>query len=160
MSTAIRRLTLTLWLPLLLCGQSLRENLKEFEKNITEFTLRNGMHFIVLERHQAPVVSFHMYVNAGAANDPAGRTGIAHMFEHMIGKGTTTVGTKNWPEEKKALDRINAIYGQLEEERNKEYRANPEVLKKLQDELTAAIAKANQFVVPNEYVRVIEENGA
>jgi len=160
MSTAIRRLTLTLWLPLLLCGQSLRENLKEFEKNVTEFTLKNGMHFIVLERHQAPVVSFHMYVNAGAANDPAGRTGIAHMFEHMIGKGTTTVGTKNWPEEKKALDRVNAIYAQLEEERNKEYRANPEVIKKLQEELNSAIAKANQFVVPNEYVRVIEENGA
>ena len=79
------------------------QSLEEFEKRVTEFTLDNGLHFIVLERRQAPVVSFYAYVNAGAANDPRGKTGLAHMFEHMIGKGTTRVGTKNWPAEQKAL---------------------------------------------------------
>ena len=76
------------------------QSLKEFEKRVTEFTLPNGMHFIVLERHDAPVISFHSYVNAGAVNDPGGATGLAHMFEHMAFKGTQTIGTKNYPEEK------------------------------------------------------------
>ena len=62
-------------------------------EEVTEFTLPNGLHFIVLERHEAPVVSFHTYVNAGAVDDPKGKTGLAHMFEHMAFKGTETIGT-------------------------------------------------------------------
>src|SRR5271169_214011 len=96
-------------LPLLLAGQSLRE----FSKKVTEFTLPNGLHFIVVERHEAPVVSFHTYVNAGSVDDPSGATGIAHMFEHMAFKGTDTIGTSNWPSEKKALDAVEEAYDRL-----------------------------------------------
>jgi len=79
---------LALWAP--------AQDLKEFEKKVTEFTLANGLHFILVERHEAPVVSFHTYVGAGSVNDPSGKTGIAHMFEHMAFKGTETIGTRNW----------------------------------------------------------------
>src|SRR5271165_1651518 len=71
------------------------QDLKEFEKKVTEFTLANGLHFMVAERHEAPVVSFHTYVNAGSVDDPSGATGIAHMFEHMAFKGTESIGSKN-----------------------------------------------------------------
>src|SRR5450759_4739034 len=112
----IKRLRLALLLmPLALAAQSLAE----FEKKITEFTLANGMHFIVLERHAAPVASFHLHVDAGAVNDPKGRTGVAHMFEHMIGKGTPSVGSKNYEMERDALADIEKLYDQLEAERNK-----------------------------------------
>ena len=110
----MRAIVVVVW-PLLVCGQ----NLKEFEKRVTEFTLPNGLHFLVCERHEAPVVSFHTYVNAGSVDDPEGQTGIAHMFEHMAFKGTETIGTRNWPEEKKALDEVDRIYAQLEMERRK-----------------------------------------
>src|SRR6516162_2093273 len=79
------------------------QNLKEFEKKVTEFTLPNGLHFIICERHEAPVVSFHTYVNAGSVDDPSGKTGLAHMFEHMAFKGTEKIGTANFPEERKAI---------------------------------------------------------
>src|SRR5271154_3901120 len=95
------------------------QNLQEFQKRVTEFTLPNGMHFIVLERHEAPVVSFHTYVNAGSVDDPKGLTGLAHMFEHMAFKGTDTIGSTNWPAEKKAMDDIERVYDQLEAEQNK-----------------------------------------
>src|SRR5579871_1729551 len=91
------------------------QNLKDFEKKVTEFTLPNGLHFILVERHEAPVVSFQTYVNAGSVDDPGGRTGLAHMMEHMAFKGTPTIGTTNWPEEKKALDAIEAVYSRLEQ---------------------------------------------
>ena len=58
------------------------------------------------------MVSFHTYVNAGSVDDPAGQTGLAHMFEHMAFKGTPWIGTKNWPEEKKALDEVEEVYDQ------------------------------------------------
>src|SRR6476646_5856423 len=111
----IRRILWILALPLLAHAQSI----KEFAKKITEFTLANGLHFIVCERHEAPVVSFHTYVNAGSVDDPKGQTGIAHMFEHMAFKGTQAIGSVNWPEEKKAIDVLEAVDDHLEAEENK-----------------------------------------
>ena len=58
--------------------------LEEFEKKVTEFTLDNGLHFIVIERHDAPVASFYTQVNVGGIDEPVGNTGIAHIFEHLI----------------------------------------------------------------------------
>src|SRR5215831_20685871 len=117
-----------LLLTILACALSLQspaQSLKDFEKKVTEFTLPNGLHFILIERHDAPVLSFNTYVNTGAVDDPSGRTGLAHMFEHMAFKGTPTIGTKNWPSEKQALDAIEVAYNQLEAERNKAFRADP-----------------------------------
>src|SRR5579864_2526535 len=106
MKSATITLLLLLALPLSLAAQSLQD----FEKRVTEFTLANGLHFIIFERHEAPVVSFHSYVNAGSVDDPSGETGIAHMFEHMAFKGTETIGTKNYPLEKQAMAEVEHVY--------------------------------------------------
>src|SRR5450755_708235 len=129
------RLLLLSLCPLFLGAQSLQD----FEKRITEFTLASGLHFIVFERHAAPVVSFHSYVNAGSVDDPSGETGIAHMFEHMAFKGTETIGTKNWPAEKQALNEVERVYDRYDGERNKGEKADPKKLETLQKELKAAI---------------------
>jgi len=150
----LRYVTVSL-LPILLAAQ----NLKEFEKKVTEFTLANGLHFIVVERHEAPVVSFHTYVNAGSADDPSGETGIAHMFEHMAFKGTESIGSKNWPEEKKAIDHEEEVYDRLDAERNRGVKADPKKIEALEAELKAAGEKANSLVEPNLYPRIIEQNG-
>jgi predicted Zn-dependent peptidase len=149
------KFSLLLLAPLLASAQ----NLKEFEKKVTEFTLANGLHFVVVERHEAPVVSFNTFVNAGSLDDPGGQTGLAHMFEHMAFKGTPWIGSKNWSEEKKALDEVEQIYARLEEERRKDLRASPEKIASLESQLKAAIDKASLYVEPNAYPRIIEENG-
>lgn len=151
----IRRILWILALPLLARAQSLQE----FEKKITEFTLPNGLHFIVCERHEAPVVSFHTYVDAGSVDDPKGQTGIAHMFEHMAFKGTQSIGSVNWPEEKKAIDQVEAIYDRLDAEENKGPRADQEQIKGIQSELKTAMDRANALVQPNVYPGLIETNG-
>jgi predicted Zn-dependent peptidase len=135
------------------------QSLKDFEKKVTEFTLPNGLHFIVIERHEAPVVSFHTYVNVGSVDDPGGETGLAHMFEHMAFKGTPTIGTKNWPEERKALAAVDEIYGRLDAERGRGTRADKKKVEALEAELNAAMDKADAFVEENEYDRAVESNG-
>ncbi len=135
------------------------QNLKEFEKHITEFTLDNGLHFIVLERHRAPVVSFHTYVNAGAVDDPQGQTGMAHMFEHMAFKGTPEIGSNDWQKEKAAIAEIETRYDALDAERAKGPQADAARLKTLQANLKDAIDTASSFVETNLYPRIIEENG-
>jgi predicted Zn-dependent peptidase len=152
----LKSFPLILLVPLLASAQSL----KEFEKKVTGFTLPNGLHFTVCERHEAPVVSFHTYVNAGAVDDPTGKTGLAHMFEHMAFKGTPTIGSKNWTEEKKALDEVERAYDLLEAERNAQrIHADAAKLAQLDAALKAAIEKATSYVEPNLYPRIIEESG-
>src|ERR1700730_14418990 len=128
-------------------------NLQEFERKVREFTLANGLHFIIIERHEAPVVSFNTYVKAGSLDDPAGQTGLAHMFEHMAFKGKPTIGSRNWPEEKKALDELEDLYAKLEEERRKDLRADRNKIESLEARVKTASEKADLYVDPNAYPR-------
>src|SRR5579883_1020146 len=84
------------WRRALACGAALMlfglpivqaaDSFQDVESRISEFTLKNGMKFIVLERHQAPVASFYTYADVGSAQEVKGITGLAHMFEHMAFK--------------------------------------------------------------------------
>src|ERR1700692_3045402 len=132
-------LLLPLLVPVLLAAQSVAELRKAFEKKVREFTVPNGLHFSVIERHEAPVVSFHTYVNVGSVDDPGGETGLAHMFEHMAFKGTPTIGTKNWPEERKAMGAVEEVYDRLDAERRKGAHADAKKVEALKAELKAAM---------------------
>ena len=55
------------------------------------FTLNNGMQVVVIENHRAPVVTQMVWYKAGAIDDPLGKSGIAHVLEHMMFKGTKAV---------------------------------------------------------------------
>ena len=145
--------------PLLAALCAPAQDLKQFEKSVTEFTLANGLHFIVVERHGSPVVSFHTYVNAGWVDDPSGATGIAHMFERLAFKGTETIGTRNWQEEKPALDQIEAVYTRLEAERDKGPKADRRNIEQIENQLRVAIDVSKGFVAPDEFARIVAENG-
>jgi predicted Zn-dependent peptidase len=136
------------------------QDLQELQKKASDFTLPNGLHFIVLERHESPVVSFHTWVNVGSVDDPAGETGLAHMFEHMAFKGTETIGTRNWPEEKKALDAVEEAYDRMEAEANKGIKADSMRVDMLRNQLRVAADSAQRLSASGEYRRVFEEAGA
>jgi zinc protease len=56
----------------------------------TSFTLANGLQVVVVENHSAPIVSHMVYYRVGAADEPWGKSGIAHFLEHLMFKGTPT----------------------------------------------------------------------
>ena len=85
----VRCLAAVLLLVTLAAGQ----DLASFEKRTTVKKLANGLTVIICERPEAPVFSFFTHVDAGSVQDPMGKTGLAHMFEHMAFKGTDTIGT-------------------------------------------------------------------
>ncbi len=135
------------------------QDVREFEKSVTEFTLPNGLHFLVLERRAAPVVSFHTYANVGAVNDPRGSTGLAHMFEHMAFKGSDRIGSKNFAAEKKALAEVEDALRKLRQEKRRGTQADKAKLEALEKAFQAAAEKAGELAQSDEFSRVIEENG-
>ena len=152
-STFVRSL-LALALPLLAIAQ----DFSEFQKRITQFTLDNGMHFIVYERHDAPVASFHTYVKAGSAFDPPSRTGVAHMLARMAFKGSDQIGSAGWPAEKKALDAVEEAYDRLEAERAKAPAESSKV-SLYETQVKIAIQRANAHAIPNAVHSLLERNG-
>ncbi len=146
----------------LLCGVvrlAAQNDFKELESRTTEFTLKNGWHFIVLERHQAPVASLLTYADVGSVQEVAGITGLAHIFEHMAFKGSRTVGTKDFTKEKPELDRVDRAFHALQAERQKGTKADAEKTKKLEEEFKAAQEAAGKYVVTNEFGEAIERAG-
>ncbi|MBK9967484.1 MAG: insulinase family protein [Holophagales bacterium] len=62
---------------------------------VVERTLPNGMKLLMVARHDQPTVSCGWLARVGSANERPGITGLAHLFEHMMFKGTKTIGTKD-----------------------------------------------------------------
>jgi predicted Zn-dependent peptidase len=62
---------------------------------IKEHTLKNGMRVLLVERHDEPTIACSWMVKVGSVNERPGITGLAHLHEHMMFKGTTTIGTKD-----------------------------------------------------------------
>jgi predicted Zn-dependent peptidase len=123
---------------------------------VTEFTLENGIRFLVLERHQAPIVSFMTYFNVGAAEEETGKTGAAHYLEHLAFKGTSLIGTKDYSAEKPLLDEMDQLFDQLlEAEANQDDQA----LAQIQGEFDAVRTEAAGYVEQNEFGRIVEQEG-
>ena len=132
---------------------------QDLQDQVQEFTLENGVHFIVLERHDVPVFSFNIHMNVGSAQEVTGITGIAHILEHMAFKGTSEIGTKDIEGELKAMAAEDRAYEALLVERRKGEHADPEVLAELEQAFTAAKEAAQAFVIPNEFGQIVENNG-
>ena len=143
---------------LLLLGQIQAQSLEGLKRQVTEKTLKNGMKFIVMEQHQVPLVSFHVYADVGSAQEVQGITGISHLLEHMAFKGSKILGTKDYIAEAKVLAELDQAYGQLSQE---EQKLKPDAalvidLKKKFEELQK---QAKEFVINNEFFDIMMQNG-
>jgi predicted Zn-dependent peptidase len=143
----------------LVCGAK-AQDLASFEKRTTVKVLPNGLTLIVCERPEAPVFSFYTLVDAGSADDPQGASGLAHMFEHMAFKGSTEIGTTNYPEEKIALAKVEVAYAAYDAEFRKRVGQSQAKLEELHKAFEDAQAAAQKFVIPNQFSEIAEQNGA
>ena len=79
------------------------------EEKVKTFDLKNGMKWLIVERHEAPVAFCAIAFNVGAANEWPNVTGISHMLEHMMFKGTEMMGTKNYKKEIPYIEKTDAL---------------------------------------------------
>jgi predicted Zn-dependent peptidase len=159
-------------LPILFCATLLTapaqaQSLTEFQSRTTVHTLKNGWTFIIVERPAAPVFSFATQADVGAAQDPKGQTGLAHMMEHMAFKGTPNIGTTDYTKEKAAIDAMEAAW-QAYEQARAEARRRPGIAptddqKKEIDRLLKAFKEKEEaaaaFVKKNEFDELVTREG-
>ncbi|MGD1939435.1 MAG: M16 family metallopeptidase [Cyanophyceae cyanobacterium] len=135
---------------------SIRPYLDRVIDRVSEFTLDNGMKFVVMERHEAPLVSFVTYANVGGVDEPDGQTGVAHFLEHLAFKGTTRIGTSDHDAEVPIMEEMSKIEVERQKARD---RGDDATAEQLREELIALEAKAQPFVKQNEYGQIVEQAG-
>jgi hypothetical protein len=83
---------------------------------VREETLGNGMKLLLVERHDAPTVACGWVAKVGSVNETPGITGISHLFEHMMFKGTRTIGTKDFARDQEIRRQQDALRAEMEKE--------------------------------------------
>lgn len=127
---------------------------------VVKRVLPNGMTFLFLRRGGAPTVSFVTHFRAGGVDEWTGISGTAHLFEHMLFKGTRSVGTTNYAAEQALFPAIDAVADSFTAEFRKGDATDSTRLEALRDRLKQLEDSARQLVVPNELDRILTENGA
>jgi len=127
---------------------------------VVKHVLPNGMTFVFLRRSGAPTVSFVTHFRAGGVDEWTGISGTAHLFEHMLFKGTHSIGTTDDAAEQALFPVIDAVADSFTSEFRKGAEVDSTRLEALRDRLKQLEDSARHFVVSNELDRILTENGA
>ena len=86
---------------------------------VIEKTLPNGMRLLMVERHDEPTIAGGWVAHVGSSNEKPGMTGIAHLFEHMMFKGTHIIGTKDYQKDVEIIAAQEAVRDEMRAEERK-----------------------------------------
>jgi predicted Zn-dependent peptidase len=138
-----------------------------------EYWLDNGMQVLMVERHEAPTVMASIFARVGSANETTGITGISHLFEHMMFKGTATIGTKDIVRDREIMDKLDSIRAQMREEERimrEQYRrgeiesmddpeAKTERYRELDAEFDKLILEQRELIIKDQLDEIYSKNG-
>lgn len=137
---------------------------------VNEIKLDNGLTLLVVERTNAPVFTGYICAGAGSAYEKIGNIGTAHLLEHMMFKGSETVGTSNieaekelWIKEDSVWARIDVANRQTRYIKMNQPEKLEEHLKYIEDlnSIFDSLAKASaEYTIPNEFNQIYARQGA
>jgi predicted Zn-dependent peptidase len=141
---------------------------------IEEHVLSNGMKLVLLPQHVAPTVSGAWVAHVGSANERPGITGISHLFEHMMFKGTHVIGTRDYEkdirliqEQERLQEEMRAELGRMRLAQRRgeiEDPTKPEAktprYRQLEARFDSLVAAQRANMIKNEFNLVLQKNGA
>jgi predicted Zn-dependent peptidase len=127
------------------------------KKHVVETTLSNGIRVQLLDRGYSPTLAMQISFNIGSADEDSESVGVAHMLEHMLFKGTPTVGSLDYPKEKRLIERIEAI-GETIDYLERENPSNTR-LPALREEIVSLQKEHTKYFELNPYSKIYASLG-
>ena len=118
--------------------------------DVHKLTLDNGMRILIARRPGAPVFNAQLWVKVGSADELTGKSGSAHLLEHMAFKGTEVIGTNDFSKESKLLEKSETALDEIKKNPTKENQEN----------YNSTTKELENFWVDGEYTRLFEQRGA
>jgi len=169
-----RRLTIALLaIAAMLCSFTVMA--QEAKVPVQEVFLDNGMKLLMVERHESPTVTAGWVTHVGSVNEEVGATGIAHLFEHMMFKGSPTIGTSDYEAESEIMVQLDELRLEMEAEYEvmRESKRRGEItgsiylpenqterLAELREKMKVLQDQQKKFIVKDEYDQIYTEAGA
>jgi len=141
-------------------SRNLPPELQTLADQVVERTLPNGLKLYCVPRPGVATVHFAMAFGVGGVDEQEGRSGVAHLYEHMAFKGTAQVGTRNAAKERGLLAKLDALDHERQAQAALGSRADAAKLALLKAEFDRTEAEAEKLVVPNEFDEIYARNGA
>jgi predicted Zn-dependent peptidase len=154
----LNSLMILLLTALLFCFSGAAFGSSALEEKVIEHRFANGMQLLVVERHDTPVVSAYITIGVGSVHETSETRGVAHLLEHMLFKGTETLGTTDYRKEKPILEAIEKVGSKLDALRL-QADADPSRVAALEKELAGLQAEHKQYVVKDVFSKIYSENG-
>jgi predicted Zn-dependent peptidase len=133
---------------------------QDLSDRVVEHTYPNGLKLLMIKRDTSPTIAPYILFKAGSVDESDDTRGIAHMLEHMLFKGTKTIGTKDYEKEKVVLTEIDRIGDALDMERAKRTRADADKIAELEEALKAQQELAKEWIVTGEYTEIYTQHGS
>ncbi len=141
---------------------------------VIEKQLANGMRLLMVERHDETTVAGGWVAHVGSSNEKPGMTGIAHLFEHMMFKGTHIIGTKNFQKDLEIIAEQERVRDEMRQEESKMRAAyrhgeiddlmkpenKTERYRELEKEFNGLIEEQRKVLVKNEFDQILSGQGA
>lgn len=128
--------------------------------DVQEHVLKNGLKLLMLEKHDVPIVCVRIDYKVGSVDERPGITGVSHLFEHLMFKGTRMFGTKDYSAEKPLLDKEDELFLKISAVKNKGDAADKEKVVSLEKELEEVRKKLRELVVKDEVFSLYLRHGA
>ncbi|MGD8285012.1 MAG: pitrilysin family protein, partial [Desulfobacterales bacterium] len=135
------------------------ETTYDINVDVKTFQLENGMLFLVVERETTPQVAARLAIRAGSALEETGKTGIAHLLEHMMFKGTKNFGTLNYKKDMDLQAQIEDAYQVVLKEQRKR-QPDQDLINKKIDEMDRLRREVQKIFVPQAFSSQLGKNGA
>ncbi len=154
------RLTLAALIMFLVQGTCFASQPREYTSfqndplNARIYTLDNGLKVFLSVYDEEPRIQTYVAVRVGSKNDPAETTGLAHYFEHLMFKGTSSFGTLDYDREKVLLDEITDLFELYRVETDEARR------RELYRQIDSISYIASTIAIPNEYDRLMTAIGS
>jgi predicted Zn-dependent peptidase len=129
------------------------------ELKVERHMLENGMRVLFLRDPRSPTLATYLQFKVGSVDEQAGQTGMAHFFEHMVFKGSETLGTGDRASEKPLMERQHALYRELKAERARGEGADATKLAAMEKEWDGISEKLRALVVEEELWSQYLRNG-
>ena len=126
----------------------------DLPKELQQYKLENGLTVILWEDHDQPDVTGYVVVRAGAIDEPAEYTGLAHYLEHMLFKGTQRIGAVDWEKEQPIYDSIIALYDQYSDA------TDPKVREQLATQINQCSMREAKVSTTEDFFNLLDNIGA
>ena len=132
---------------------------QEFKLNVKEHVLSNGLKLLMVVKPEVSRVVCHIYFKAGSVNERQGITGIAHLHEHMMFKGTKMMGVTDYEKEAEIDRKIDALMEKIYREKYWKRDGDQEKIAAWRKEVDELIQSEKQYVIKDELWELYMKNG-